>query len=71
MYNYEELKEKAMAVNATKEDRMALLNWFENYGNMYWNGECYNIENGYGLYPVCELYDEENNLFDVVDAEIR
>lgn len=71
MYNYEELKEKAMAVNATKEDRMALFNWFERHGNMYWNGECYNIENGYGLYPVYESYDEENDLSDIVDAEIR
>lgn len=70
-YDYKELREKAIAFNATKEDRMALLEWFENYGTMYWNGESYDMDGGIRLFPIYELVDEELEQYDIVDAEIR
>lgn len=69
-YEYAELRAAALAPEATKEDRLALLEWFDRYDTADWNGEYYDMGDGYRLYPVCEL-DEENDQYDVVDAEIR
>ncbi len=69
MYNYENLKMNALKVGASKEDRLALLEWFEQYGMDFWNGECYDLENGKCLYPIYEEVEED--VFDIVDAEIR
>lgn len=69
-YAYEELKASALAPGATKEDRLNLYKWFDRYSDMYWNGECYDMDEGYSLYPVYE-HDEENDQYEVVDAEIR
>lgn len=73
---YEELLEKAESYNSTAEDRLELFNWFEREGNMYWNGECYQISKNRNLYPICEPVgepDEDGDYMDwkVVDAEIR
>ena len=35
-YDYEELKNKALAQNATQEDINTLGEWFEQYGGNYW-----------------------------------
>ena len=69
MYDYEELREKAMAPDATKEDRFALLDWFVLYGDCFWNGEYYDL-GGYRLYQVIEM-DEDEVQGEVVDVEIR
>ena len=75
-YNYNELKEKATAFGATKEDRINLFNWFECYGRDYWNGEHYVMGNGARLCPIYEGVGEpdEDGCFDdyeVADAEIK
>lgn len=58
MYEYEELRAKAIAADATPEDIENLGNWFERYGDQYWNGEYFDAD-GYRLYPVYE-YDEDD-----------
>lgn len=75
-YQYEELKERAMRFDATQQDRLNLLKWFEQYGSCYWNGEEYALENGYGLKPIYKGIgeaDEDGDYeeYEVVDAIIR
>jgi hypothetical protein len=67
-YDYSELRAAAFAPNATKDDILTLYRWFELYGDMFWNGEYYDADNGIRLYPV---YEENSDDFDVVDVEIR
>lgn len=73
-YVYAELREKAMSADATPEDRIALCDWFDRYDPADWNGEYYNIDNGFILVPIYKEYYDENGEFDyadLVDAEIR
>lgn len=60
MSTYNELKEKALAFNATQEDINALGEWFERYGMSYWNGECFRVDADHNLYPIHKEigYDE-------------
>lgn len=37
IYDYQELKEKALSTDATQEDINNLGEWFEWYDNSYWN----------------------------------
>ena len=68
-YNYKELREKATAQNATAGDRLNLFFWFEAYGGSYWNGEFYDMDDGWRLYPVYE--EDEDGELELIDAEIR
>ena len=52
-YEYQELVDKALATGA-KEDIEALAEWFEQYGDIYWNGECFEIDRNTSLVPVYE-----------------
>ena len=58
-YDYEELAEKATRYNATKEDIENLAEWFERFGDIYWNGEYYEIDKYNSLYPVYEEVAED------------
>ena len=69
-YNYKELVEKATAVGTTKEDRLALLDWFDRYGIDYWTGYYYKMDNGLRLCPVY-IYDYDEGFYILVDADIR
>lgn len=75
MYEYAELREKALSSTSTAEDRLALYNWMENYAMSEWNGECFDIDDGLSLYPVYNILEEteEGDIIDLelVDAEIR
>lgn len=51
-YDYNELKEKALASDATQEDINALGEWFERYGRSGWNGECWTVDAYHNLYPI-------------------
>lgn len=51
-YAYQELREKAFGADATQEDINALGEWFEQHGMRYWNGESYDVGQGYNLYPI-------------------
>ena len=68
-YDYKELRTKAISSNSTKEDRIALYDWCCNYMNSGWNGECWDIDDGLGLYPVQQ--ENEYGDFELIDAEIR
>ena len=73
-YSYKDLLEKATAANSTVEDRLNLLEWFEQYDYNDWNGECFKIDRNRDLYPVYKHeYDEDGEILQstVVDAEIR
>lgn len=60
LYDYNELKEKALAFNATQEDINALGEWFSRHGMSYWNGECFYVDADHDLYPIYKEvgYDE-------------
>ena len=73
-YMYSELRERAVAADATKEDRIALGDWMSRYDSGDWNGECYDIDGGLGLWPVYEDHLDENgelDYADIIDYEIR
>lgn len=75
-YDYNELKEKATASGATKEDRLNLLYWFESFGRDYWHFDHYAMENDIRLFPVWEGIgepDEDGEFwnYELVDADIR
>lgn len=60
LYDYNELKEKALASDATQEDINALGEWFSRHGISYWNGECFHVDSDHNLYPIQKEigYDE-------------
>lgn len=57
-YDYIELREKA--INGDQNAVNELGEWFSNYGGMYWNGEYYDADDGYRLYPIYEEVDEDD-----------
>lgn len=69
IYDYQELKEKALSSDATQEDINALGEWFEQYGYRYWNGEYFSVENGIHLYRIEEEVDEDE--WEVKGYELR
>lgn len=56
-YDYNDLREKA--INGDQNAVNELGEWFSNYGNMYWNGECYDADDGFRLYPILEEVDKD------------
>ena len=68
-YDYRELEKKALSLVATQTDIDNLGEWFERYGDEYWNGQCYIIDRYHDLYPVYE--GDEANGFDIIGYEIR
>lgn len=69
IYDYEELKNKALSADATPEDVNALGKWFEQYGDRYWNGEYFGIEGGICLYRVEKEVDEDE--WEIVGYELK
>lgn len=69
IYDYEELKNKALSADATQDDINTLGEWFECFGGRYWNGEYYSVENGIHLYPVCHEVDEDE--WEIVGYELK
>ena len=43
--------------------------WFEQYGDEYWNGEYYNADDGIRVYPIVKEVDEDE--YETVGYEIR
>lgn len=76
MKTYQELKEKAMSPESTKEDRIALVSWFERNSHEMNNGEDYPLEDGYSIKPIWKGVGEPDEdgdylVYEIVDAEIR
>lgn len=53
-YNYKELESAALKFDATQEEISALGEWFALYGDEYWNGECWSVDEkkDLRLYPI-------------------
>lgn len=68
-YQFDDLYAAAKAPTATKEDRLALCGWCSRFDNGSWNGECFDLGDGYSLYPILE--EQPDGDFVLVDAEIR
>ena len=56
-YSYEDLLAAAIAPAAEQDDINALGEWFESFGQQYWNGECFDAD-GRCLYRI-ESWDPE------------
>lgn len=69
-YNYSELI-SAVDANETPETLAALGEWFSQYGDMYWNGECWDIDGNRRLYPIYAPLDEECEQWEITGYEIR
>lgn len=62
-YDYEELLMKAMAETATQNDIDQLGKWFEQYGDNFWNGEVFTIDESHDLKPIyIEVNEDEYEL---------
>jgi hypothetical protein len=77
MSEYLTLREKAVAFNSTKEDRLALVEWFEQNAMSDWNGETFDIsvrpDDGYRrLRPVYNDTYDGDELIDreLIDGEV-
>lgn len=66
-YSYKDLK-AAVDTNPTPENINALGEWFDHYGNDYWNGEYYDADD-LRIYPVYKEIDEDN--FELIGYEAR
>lgn len=73
-HGYAEHRERALRPEGTQKDIDTLGKWFSLYGEIYWNGECYDAD-GVLVYPVWEEgLDEDgigNGSFTCVGYEIR
>lgn len=71
-YDYEELKNKALTTDATQDDINALGEWFELYGDRYWNGEYYSVDNN-RLYPIYQRIDDDEleEQYEIVGYELK
>lgn len=67
-YSYEELH-RAVAEDPTHENRMALGEWFQEYGMEYWNGEFFDADD-FRLVPIYD-WDEETAQGNIIDYELR
>lgn len=68
-YNYAELR--AAALNSgTPEAVNALGEWFDRFGDRFWNGEYYDADGGLRLFPVYEL-DEDGEVSDLIGYELK
>ena len=67
-FDYDELRAKALAPEATKEDRLNLWYWFDEYGMEYWDGESYDMDDGLRLFPHYSLIEDQRG--EIVDLEL-
>ena len=69
-YDYEKLAEKALSGDSTQEDINALGEWFEQYGDRYWNGIFYgSMDDNFHLYPIVK--EVGDGIFETVGYELR
>lgn len=65
-YDCEELK-KAYIANRTAENLANLAEWFDRYGDEYWNGEKWDAEDFY-IRPIMK-YDENLDIWETIGYE--
>lgn len=59
-YSYQELR-AAVEADASEANVNTLGEWFEAYGNIYWNGEYYDAD-GLRLFPVYSGYEDQASI---------
>lgn len=67
--SYKELRENALKPNATQEEINEFGKWFSQYGDMFWNGEYYDADDGVRVYPIYREVSEDE--FELEGWEIR
>lgn len=67
-YSYKEAVSAALK-DPTDENVQFLADWFEMYGQRYWNGECYLIDGFNRLFPIYKEVEEDE--FEIVGWEIK
>lgn len=71
-YDYKDLREAAISPAATQDDINALGRWFEHNGQDFWNGEHYDADNGYRLFPVYkEVGEPGDDVWEISGYEFR
>lgn len=68
-YDYKELREKALAPNATFEGKANLASWIDNYDPYAWNGESYDLDGGITMRPVYGEPDADGS-YPIIDYKI-
>lgn len=68
-YSYQELRAALDAQNVKQIDIDTLGEWFDRYGDRFWNGECYDAD-GIEIIPVYE-WDDELDQGEIIRYEIR
>lgn len=60
-YSYKELEAAAVKFTATQEEINALGEWLALYGDAYWNGECWAVDEKQDLhlYPIYRNSNED------------
>lgn len=57
---YKELEQAALSADATQDDIDRLGEWFELYGETYWNGEFYDVDGDHKIRPI-DVEDEDGD----------
>lgn len=69
-YAYEDLAIRYYETRADA-DLKKLAEWYDNYGRMYWNGECYDAAELGHLYPVYSETENEDGDYEIIGWEMR
>jgi hypothetical protein len=60
-YDYNELRTRAINGDQNAVNELGV--WFDIFGKIYWNGQYYDVHDGYRLYPIYEeVYVEQYEL---------
>ncbi len=70
-YDYEMLRAAATAPGATQEDINKLGEWFEQYGDMYWNGESFDADDELQVVRIYKPVEGSPGEFEIVGYELR
>lgn len=63
LYDFDDLRKKAIAPDATQEDIDRLGYWMSRHGRDSWNGEYYSVDSTHELYPIYkEVAEDDFNL---------
>ena len=73
-YDYASLRQSAMdhrCDDLAEQTAEALANWMSAFDDGSWNGECYDVDNGWYLYPVYADEPDEDDCYPVLYWELR
>ncbi len=65
-YAYEELAAAATRHGATQEEINALGEWFEQYGQRFWNGSSYEVDEKKDIYLAPIMREVEEDEYEII-----